>query len=201
MLANHHAPASDDSPQGDSDGGDSDYDVILTALMDSARGRSFLEEHARRSRITETATLLTAIGRIETLLTSRSNEPAEPHSIPGCGEPSAITSTAMSRTGEALDLDVFDAAPAGNENNLIEARDHGVIVPEQTLDVEIMSLEVTPLRVSAVEFLGPDSPAAENDEAEPTATESQSETAQRRAHDPFADIRALSDEEKIALFA
>ena len=75
MLANH-APASNDSPQGDSDQSLSDYDTILAALMESARGRSFLQEYGLRNRVADTATLLTAIGRIEGLLTSRSLEPA-----------------------------------------------------------------------------------------------------------------------------
>jgi hypothetical protein len=76
MLANHYAPASTDSNRADSD-----YDIILSALRDSARGRAFLEEHARRSRSAETASLLTAIARIEEILTSHGFQPALPVAV------------------------------------------------------------------------------------------------------------------------
>jgi len=44
---------------------ESEYQALLEALAESARGRSFLAEHARRSRSAETNILLTAIERIE----------------------------------------------------------------------------------------------------------------------------------------
>ena len=46
------------------------------ALMATARGRAFLQDYALRIRAADTATLLTAIGRIEGLLTSRALDPA-----------------------------------------------------------------------------------------------------------------------------
>jgi hypothetical protein len=206
MLANHHAPASNGSPEGDSDrsGLDpTDYDIILSALLESARGRSFLEEHARRNRATETATLLAAIGRIEDLLTSRSLETAGPPAITDverfeAGLP-AIEPATMPRPAETLDVDVFEAEAPQNENSAPHTGQHEVIVSAEARDIEIISLEVTPEPASAIEFLGPQSlSVAERDEPQPPA--GPTETAQR-PRDPFADIRALSDEEKIALFA
>src|SRR5579871_167088 len=45
-----------------------EYDAICAVLMDSERGRWFLQEHARRSRSADTQLLLAAIKRIEGLL-------------------------------------------------------------------------------------------------------------------------------------
>lgn len=50
---------------------ESEYQALAQALSESARGRSFLAEHARRSRSTETNILLTAIERIETQVKPR----------------------------------------------------------------------------------------------------------------------------------
>lgn len=50
---------------------DSDYDTILAAVMETARGRWFLREFTSRNRNADTTMLLTAIGRIESLLRSR----------------------------------------------------------------------------------------------------------------------------------
>ncbi len=46
----------------------SDYDLICAALMDTERGRWFLEEYARRNRAADTRLLLAAIQRIETVV-------------------------------------------------------------------------------------------------------------------------------------
>jgi hypothetical protein len=146
MLANH-APASNDSPHGDSD-----YDIILAALMETARGRSFLAEYARRNRSPDTATLLSAIARIENLLTSRSLEPGEP---------------APRHAG-------LPAAPI----------EQSPPIPE--------TVEIAVSAIKAVDIPG----------LETTATEVEFALSEGGAErDPFADIRALSDLEKIALFA
>lgn len=44
------------------------YDALVAALRSSARGRAFLEEHARRARASDTAAALAALARIEALL-------------------------------------------------------------------------------------------------------------------------------------
>src|SRR5438067_240710 len=48
-----------------------DYDAIEAAVMETARGRWFLAEHARRQRAADTQSVLTAIGRLESLLMAR----------------------------------------------------------------------------------------------------------------------------------
>ncbi len=54
---------------------EAEYQALLEALSESARGRSFLVEHARRSRSTETNILLTAIERIEAQVRPRQAPP------------------------------------------------------------------------------------------------------------------------------
>lgn len=194
MLANQ-APASNGSPQGDSG-----YDSILAALMETARGRSFLHEYALRNRSADTATLLTAIGRIENLLTSRSLEPAE--------FPSAASIAPSETAGES----VFETMPAGLLE--IEGSLSADVAGIESSSIDVAEIEITSgaaaqggaatmseaepielkgLHVAAVEFLGPGLSDAAAAPVEPT-----SRTPAER--DPFADIRALSDEEKIALF-
>jgi hypothetical protein len=45
--------------------GEAEYDAIAAAVMETARGRWFLAEFARRNRTADTAVLLDAIGRLE----------------------------------------------------------------------------------------------------------------------------------------
>src|SRR4029077_11032005 len=54
-----------------------DYDAICAALMDTARGRWFLEEYARRNRSTDTRLLLTAIERIEAVVCAERHKQAQ----------------------------------------------------------------------------------------------------------------------------
>ncbi|MGH6854136.1 MAG: hypothetical protein ACREDX_08820 [Aestuariivirga sp.] len=49
------------------------FEAIETAVMESSRGRWFLEEYAKRQRGRETAALLNAIGKLETALAANQN--------------------------------------------------------------------------------------------------------------------------------
>jgi hypothetical protein len=51
---------------------EADYETIEAAVMETARGRWFLAEHARRTREAETARMLDAIGQIEKLVREQS---------------------------------------------------------------------------------------------------------------------------------
>ncbi|MEJ8571916.1 hypothetical protein [Microbaculum marinum] len=44
---------------------DPDYEAVRAAVMETARGRWFLDEHARRNRIADTGTVLAAVERLE----------------------------------------------------------------------------------------------------------------------------------------
>ena len=56
---------------------EADYHAFCTALSESARGRAFLAEYARRNRNTDTRPLLTAIERLQISLAADPAEPAE----------------------------------------------------------------------------------------------------------------------------
>jgi hypothetical protein len=184
MLANH-APAADDSPQGDSDQSHSDYDTILAALMDSARGRSFLQQYALRNRVADTATLLTAIGRIEGLLTSRGLEPSGPSDAPPPSEP-----VAESIVEPAVNETVIETSAAERDEIEIQRS-------PQAGETAMAALDGAVLQVMAIEFLGPDLGGPEPSSFAPIL---QDIPAKPETRDPFADICALSYEEKIALF-
>src|SRR5712671_4869976 len=52
---------------------ESDYDAIRATVMESARGRWFLEEYARRNRNADTKLVLAAIERLEHLIRTERN--------------------------------------------------------------------------------------------------------------------------------
>ena len=56
---------------------EADYHAFCTALSESARGRAFLAEYARRNRNTDTRPLLSAIERLQISLAADPAEPAE----------------------------------------------------------------------------------------------------------------------------
>jgi hypothetical protein len=55
--------------------GESEYEALVQALSETARGRAFLDEHARRTRSAETKILLTAIERVEAQVRPRPRDP------------------------------------------------------------------------------------------------------------------------------
>lgn len=57
--------AIDQSPQEERRGSADDYDAVAAAVMETARGRWFLEEFARRNRAAETKTVLAALSGVE----------------------------------------------------------------------------------------------------------------------------------------
>ncbi len=62
-------------PEGISEG---DYDTIEAAVMETVRGRWFLAEFARRSRVDEMRQVLDAIGRLEQVVVDQRAAPADP---------------------------------------------------------------------------------------------------------------------------
>ncbi len=178
-----------------------EYEVILTALLETARGRAFLQEYARRSRASDTETLLTAIGRIEGLLTSKALDPADPSPADDVAPPEATNAP----DDEASDIEIMAAeiieidGSAGAEREKVEILSIEVVEIDTAL-IELPAVVSTPIEVAtrhvtAIEFLGPDLTGAAPAKTEPPAAR-----AKREQRVPFADIRALSDEEKIALF-
>jgi hypothetical protein len=59
-----------------------DYDSIHAAVVETVRGRWFLAEYARRSRVDEVREMLTAIGRLEEVVTNGRALPAPSDASP-----------------------------------------------------------------------------------------------------------------------
>jgi hypothetical protein len=66
---------SNNPPEGISE---DDYEAIEAAVMETVRGRWFLAEYARRSRVDEMHQLLDAVGRLEQVVTEQKAMPADP---------------------------------------------------------------------------------------------------------------------------
>jgi hypothetical protein len=198
MSANHARAVSDaPSPQGDSD-----YDIILAALTETPRGRAFLQEHAHRNRNADTTMLLAAIARIEGMLTSGSLEPAR--SSPAVDNlPSSAAAPPVQQDFAAALVEIESDPPS----RTMQVETVAIAVGE----IEVTKIEAAPVEAAAseaysfdvavhvapIEFLGPVLPVAE-----PTPVKPEPMAARRKpeTRDPFADIRALSDIEKTALF-
>jgi hypothetical protein len=58
----------------------SEYDSICAVMMDTERGRWFLQEYAERARSADTQLLLEAVQRIEAVVCAEPNKPAQPSS-------------------------------------------------------------------------------------------------------------------------
>lgn len=150
---------------------DSDYDSILGAVMETARGRWFLHEYVCRNRNADTGTLLAAIERIESLMKTREDTP-EP--LAPVGDPPPGVSAILVQLRDVAENLIECGAPTYLCNNLLR-------------QIEDLALAY----------------------ARPSATHAPIETAAAAAgiapiasppRDPFADILALSPEERIALF-
>jgi hypothetical protein len=70
-----------------------DYEAIEAAVMETARGRWFLTEFARRNRTADTQVLLEAIARLEDQIGGDKNTPPTPHQ--------PVTSTALVSSASA----------------------------------------------------------------------------------------------------
>lgn len=79
-----------------------EYEAIEAAVMETARGRWFLSEYARRNRVADTNILLDSLSRIENLIKDeRASEPASPQA-----------STQSGATTDKIRADIADMAAA-----------------------------------------------------------------------------------------
>jgi hypothetical protein len=140
--------------------------------METARGRWFLHEYVRRNRNADTGTLLAAIDRIESLLKTREDAPAP--AAPIVDAPPGVS---------AILVQLRDVA-----ENLIECGAPTYLCNDLLRRIEDLALAYS-------------KPAAANApiDASPAAVVPVAEIAEPQ-RDPFADILALSPEERIALF-
>lgn len=96
-----------------------DYDAICTAFMETARGRWFLNEYARRNRNADTRAVLDAVARLEDMIAAKGNETpaAEPARFedPRLGELEQLVAAVAEELRELaarIATDASDVAPA-----------------------------------------------------------------------------------------
>lgn len=195
MLANQAPAPDDDLPLGDSD-----YDTILAALTGTARGRSFLQEYARRNRSADTAMLLAAIGRIEGLLQTggfQPDAPADAVQAVALSEPSSaeVMAADLAEIGDATAAAAIDAAEVTFATGMDVATNSATrVVVSGGYHAQAGAAVINMPGIDFVDDTEPDGGVTVAEVALPA------NDAIPVPHDPFADIRALSDEEKIALF-
>ena len=190
-----------------------EYLTLCAALSQSARGRAFLAEHARRSRNADNETLLTAIGRIEARLQ------ADTSAVQRLRDDLRMLVTAIRLARPEIDsaapparavklaklLDLFERRiDAMAEARLPDAPDDAAPRPRIALaetEPARAQLIVLPLPAEP-EVLTPAPAAAAPVEAAPQAASPAAAAAERAAPagDPLAALMALSADERLALF-
>ncbi len=152
---------------------DSDYDNILGAVMETARGRWFLHEYVRRNRNADTGTLLAAIDRIESLLKSRALDGAPETSAAEMPPDIAGIAVQLRDIAETL---IECGAPHYLCNDLLRRIEPLLpAFPQPGTKPALAAATPVPAPIFEVAVTEP-------------------------LRDPFADIMALSPEERIALF-
>ncbi len=98
-------------------GNDGDYEAILNAVMETARGRWFLAEYARRNRNADTRLLLDALARLEATLV---REPQPPAATPSRPNADAATDMPSSRHSAAVEAERPSDNPAQSDWTLTD---------------------------------------------------------------------------------
>jgi hypothetical protein len=205
---------------------DSDYDAIEAAVMETARGRWFLAEFARRNRHADTRMLLDALARLETVIREEraalataeeiipTNQPMSGEARPGredCAsqpaEPMSVVSPPICASAMADDLTPPSLPHNGDEK--AEATfgspawgENAIVLASSALFPEV-EVEAGPELSTR-----PHAPKEERGDAieaiaalPPRAGLGPMAQAIVSRSDPLAAVVALSYEEKIALFS
>lgn len=198
---------------------DSDYDSIHAAVLETVRGRWFLSEYARRNRHADTDVLLKAIGRIESFVQDQVQGDLGPEPLPNENNDNQLVSSQDAPAAEPFfaPKDKLDATNA----ELMLVRDHIRNVTDSLIECGAPSFLTNDLKrriddlsricaqlaeiskaAQPIEAAVPDATSIR--EVEASVQDEQPDVVDvsepQMWRDPFADIRALSDVEKIALF-
>jgi hypothetical protein len=181
---------------------DSDYDSILSAVMETGRGRWFLHEYVSRNRNADTGTLLAAIDRIESLLKARESDGTEAVSGETAAEtaPPGVSGIVVQLRQIAENL-IECGAPMYLCNDLLRRIEELALAFSWPADMAVSAnagpVTVAEIAVAAVEMGQVSQVAQVAEVAEVAEVEI---VVGETLRDPFADILALTPEERIALF-
>jgi hypothetical protein len=93
---------------------DNDYEAIEAAVMETARGRWFLSEHARRNRAADTVALLGAIKKLERIIAGASKPAGEAEILADLARLSKAAANAMALLGHMKErIDALIGARGG----------------------------------------------------------------------------------------
>jgi hypothetical protein len=174
---------------------ESEYDAIFATVMGSERGRWFLNEFSRRNRHTDTVQVIAAIARIESIFSTaerikdvvramreRRFDPTTCDQIEGLAS-AILNASALRKPGDRRAEKLADALVylehriAAMIANVASAAPHEIAATE-----------------AAAELVHVEDRAALTEAAVAPRTDQQDTN-----HDPLAALKALSDEERIAL--
>jgi hypothetical protein len=164
---------------------DTEYQALCDTLAESARGRAFLAEYARRNRHADTEQLLAAITRIETRLR------ADASAVQRLRDDLRVLLIAIRLARPEIDA-AAPAAKADKLAKLLDLLERRIDAMSETKPVALFpAADEAPVAHLAIvqppeETELPPAPAALAPAAPP--------------QDPLAAIMALSEEERIALF-
>jgi hypothetical protein len=175
---------------------DNEYRTLCEALAESARGRAFLAEYARRNRHADTEALLAAIARIEATMR------AEASAVQRLRDDLRMLLIAIRLARPEIDA-AGPAAKAVKLSALLDLLERRIDAMSEAKPAALAPAEETPAaQLAAVPPLDEPElpiPASVNFEPRPIATAAPAPPVADK-HDPLAAIMALSEEERIALF-
>jgi len=200
-----------------------DYLRLCALLSQNARGRAFLEEHARRSRAAEHTALLAATTRIETRLQ------ADASAVQRLRDDLRMLASAIRLARPEIDA-AGPATRTAKLGKLLDLLEHRIdamaearpaaLAADEAPEIGVEMRETEPARAELIVLPLPDQPEFPSPERfaprpvpapvaapEPAVTaelviaEPAPAGAATPAADPLAALMALSEEERLALFA
>jgi len=201
-----------------------DYQALLALLSATARGRAFLDEHARRARHADTGVLLAAVARIEAQLAAQPTRDEVFAELAALGESvrgvrsqidaaqltAAVTKLAatLDNVQQRLTTPAAEPVPAPTAVQQPEAKsapEPKPVQPPFALALTAVAAQVLaaaepdeePVKVLKAGTIPPPPPFAGEDFA---SDDLQSDAPPAERDDPMRPIMALSEEERLALF-
>jgi hypothetical protein len=168
---------------------EADYEAIEAAVVETVRGRWFLAEFARRSRVEETRQMLEAIAKLEQAVHEQQTMPADP-SIRLLVQRLKDVARSLERTGGEMrqrGLDEQFCAEIETQARAVS----GLLRANQTLPAPL------PAQPKAL----PDPNAAPDRPPQPASGSFVSRPSEDLAHIALARLDQLSTTEKLRLFA
>ncbi len=192
---------------------EAEYQALIGALSESARGRAFLAEHARRTRAADTKILLGALEHIEVLIRAQKT-PKPAAGAVGAQLPALLAELRAGRAAIDTSPLVAKVARLGALLDLLESRLADLIEPDEEAPKPEAVVPEPPANDAGASVTLLRQIAARS-EAEPVnvpasvpvTTQAVPVTRVERAApamapaEAFATIMALSEDERIALFS